>query len=101
MWAGSEQPNRHAVGMPSLLSAIFTGQISELLLGSGPRNRVHRTSSRKFKTSGSSEAWYRARFGTERSRVRIPPSRPLTKSVGRSDSQVEHRSKELPHAGRP
>jgi hypothetical protein len=29
-------------------------------------------------TSGSSEAWYRARFGTGRSRVRIPPSRPLT-----------------------
>src|SRR5580693_4840602 len=47
-------------------------------LGSGPRNRVHRTSSRTFTTSGSSEAWYRARFGTERSRVRIPPSRPLT-----------------------
>src|SRR6266851_8155224 len=28
--------------------------------------------------SGSSEAWYRARFGTGRSRVQIPPSRPLT-----------------------
>src|SRR5260370_37570292 len=28
--------------------------------------------------SGSSEAWYRARFGTERSRVQIPPSRPFT-----------------------
>src|ERR1700730_17600499 len=54
-------------------------QFRELRLGSGPRNRVHGTSSRKFKTSGSSEAWYRARFGTERSRVRIPPSRPLTK----------------------
>jgi hypothetical protein len=27
--------------------------------------------------SGSSEAWYRAGFGTGRSRVRIPPSRPL------------------------
>jgi hypothetical protein len=53
-------------------------QFRELRLGSGPRNRVHRTSSRTFTTSGSSEAWYRARFGTERSRVRIPPSRPLT-----------------------
>src|ERR1700726_4280302 len=53
-------------------------QFRELRLCSGPRNRVHRTSSGKFKTSGSSEAWYRARFGTERSRVRIPPSRPLT-----------------------
>ena len=39
VWAGSEQPNRHAVGMPSLLSAIFIGHISELLLGSGPRDR--------------------------------------------------------------
>jgi hypothetical protein len=54
-------------------------QFRELRLGSGPRNRVHVTSSRNLKTSGSSEAWYRARFGTERSRVRIPPSRPLTK----------------------
>jgi hypothetical protein len=27
--------------------------------------------------SGSSEAWYRARFGTGRSRIQIPPSRPL------------------------
>jgi hypothetical protein len=51
--------------------------LSGRALGSGPRNRVHRTSSRTFKTSGSSEAWYRARFGTERSRVRIPPSRRL------------------------
>src|ERR1700674_2854439 len=78
LWAVSEQPNRHAVGMPSHPRAIFIEQISGLFLGSGPRNRVHRTSSRTFKTSGSSEAWYRARFGTERSRVRIPPSRPLT-----------------------
>jgi hypothetical protein len=52
-------------------------QFRELRLGSGPRNRVHGTSSGKLKTSGSSEAWYRARFGTERSRVRIPPSRPV------------------------
>ena len=57
----------------------FQQWISKRSLGSGPRNRVHSTSSRTLKTSGSSEAWYRARFGTERSRVRIPPSRPLTK----------------------
>jgi hypothetical protein len=41
LWAGSEQPNRHAVGMPSLPRALFIEQISELFLGSGPRNRVH------------------------------------------------------------
>jgi hypothetical protein len=40
-------------------------RISKRSLGSGPRNRVHGTSSGKLKTSGSSEAWYRARFGTE------------------------------------
>jgi hypothetical protein len=39
VWAGSEQPNGHAVGMPSLLSARFIEQISELFLGSGPRGR--------------------------------------------------------------
>ena len=41
VWAGSEQPNRHAVGMPSLLSAIFIEQISELFLGSGERGPTH------------------------------------------------------------
>src|ERR1700680_5028351 len=44
VWAGSEQPNRHAVGMPSLLSALFIGKISELLLGSGPRGRRFKSS---------------------------------------------------------
>ena len=44
VWAGSEQPNRHAVGMPSLQSALFVGQISELLLGSGPRGRRFKSS---------------------------------------------------------
>ena len=39
VWAGSEQPNRHAVGMPSLLNGLFIGQIRALLLGSGPRGR--------------------------------------------------------------
>ena len=58
-------------------SWLFSVQLRAMRLGSGPRNRVHRTSSRNVNTSGSSEAWYRARFGTERSRVRIPPSRRL------------------------
>ena len=31
VWAGSEQSNRHAVGMPSLLNGLFIGQIRELL----------------------------------------------------------------------
>jgi hypothetical protein len=44
VWAGSEQPNRHAVGMPSRLSAIFIEQISELFLGSGPRGRRFKSS---------------------------------------------------------
>src|SRR6266851_35691 len=50
---------------------------------------------RESKTSGSSEAWYRARFGTERSRVRIPPSpRPLHSgpcrgSIGGTVHQVQ------------
>ena len=39
------------------------------------------------KTSGSSEAWYRARFGTERSRVRIPPSRPVLYCIGHKCEQ--------------
>jgi hypothetical protein len=37
---------------------------SELSLGSGPEGFADRN-------SGSSEAWYRARFGTERSRVSV------------------------------
>src|SRR6202022_4314461 len=44
LWAGSEQPNRHAVGMPSLPRAIFIEQISELSLGSGPRGRRFKSS---------------------------------------------------------
>ena len=44
VWAGSEQPNRHAVGMPSLLNGLFIGQIRELLLGSGPRGRRFKSS---------------------------------------------------------
>src|SRR5258708_34402335 len=40
--------------------------------------------------SGSSEAWYRARFGTGRSRVRIPPSRPLTQPRAAADSGLVH-----------
>src|ERR1700694_5109011 len=44
VWAGSEQPNRHAVGMPSLLNGVFIGQIRELLLGSGPRGRRFKSS---------------------------------------------------------
>jgi hypothetical protein len=39
-------------------------------------SQVPRTSSREFKTSGSSEAWYRARFGTEGSEVQILSPRP-------------------------
>src|SRR5260370_19475629 len=71
--------------------AEFIQEFNALRLGSGSRNRVPPGSSKKFKTSGSSEAWYRARFGTERSRVRIPPSPPLTDTVGCSNSEVEHR----------
>jgi hypothetical protein len=44
VWTGSEQSNTHAVYMPSLLSATFIGQISELLLGSGPRDRRFKSS---------------------------------------------------------
>ena len=44
VWAGSEQPNRHAVGMPSLLNGLFIGQIRALLLGSGPRGRRFKSS---------------------------------------------------------
>ena len=44
VWAGSEQSNGHAVGMPSLQSAIFIEKISELFLGSGPRGRRFKSS---------------------------------------------------------
>ena len=53
------------------------------------RRPLPRGSRKKFKTSGSSEAWYRARFGTERSRVRIRPSRPFLPCSGNRRSQVE------------
>ena len=39
------------------------GKVSRRALGSGPKDRVQRASSRKLKTSGSSETWYRARLG--------------------------------------
>jgi hypothetical protein len=44
VWAGSDQRSRHAVGMPALQSGLFIEQISELLLGSGPRGRRFKSS---------------------------------------------------------
>jgi len=46
--------------------------------GTEELGKTERAATCRSVISGSSEAWYRARFGTGRSRVQIPPSRPLT-----------------------
>jgi hypothetical protein len=95
-WSGnSTRPDLRTPGhLPSGTRAVrldwedtemcdISAGFSELSLGSGTSDRQDRTESPECRSvvSGSGEAWYRARFGTERSRVRIPPSRPLARRI--------------------
>src|ERR1700730_3499841 len=75
VWAGSEQPNRHAVGMPSLLNGLFIGQVRELLLGSGPRGR-------RFKSSRPDQLFPKT-LGNS-----IVGGRPWSALVGRFRAQI-------------
>jgi hypothetical protein len=75
VWAGSEQPNRHAVGMPSLLNGLFIGQIRALLLGSGPRGR-------RFKSSRPDQLFAKT-LGNS-----IVGGRPWSALVGRFRAQI-------------
>src|SRR6266849_2357451 len=84
-------PDAYAGLMLTRKSVVFRNEFPNApsVRDRGTECTVHRAEhSRRREVA---KPWYRARFGTERSRVRIPPSRPLTQHMG-SPSRPQSRA---------